>query len=68
MKDLAHNNYNNLMEIHKDVIKDSELSLTAIGLYIILLSGDIFLHLDDEEYREAFKELYDKNYIEITIK
>lgn len=60
---------NNILGVYpKDVVLSGELSLSATGLYISMLNGDIDLDLENEEYRKAFIELWSKNYINVTVK
>lgn len=45
-----------------------DLSLKAIGLYFCLLYGARDVDFLNEEYREAFEELWAKNYLQYSLK
>ena len=55
----------------KTIILDTEiieeLSLKALGLYIILSASPYYIDFKDRETLEAFDELFGKNHIDITV-
>ena len=57
-----------LVEFCEDVILKDDLSLKAIGLYFCILYGAGDGELLNEEYREAFEELWAKNYLQYSLK
>ena len=68
-KNAKNNNVNNLVEYSESVLLDGDLSLEAIGLYFIILCGQVDgIEFEQEKYREAFRELWAKNYLDIRVK